>query len=177
VEATSKAAVLRGPRSFAIVDVARPAPGPHDVANAEDIVVLPSTLDEQPFPGEPLACALNVFRRCRIDPGQRVAIIGIGFMGAVLTALCKQAGAEVFAISRRTSSLDLACRMGARSMIRMDDHDRIIAEVSQATNGAMCDCTIECVGEQWPLDLGTALTGVRGRLVIAGYHQDLLRYD
>jgi threonine dehydrogenase-like Zn-dependent dehydrogenase len=57
-------------------------------------------------------------------------------------------------------------------MIRMDDHVRIIAEVTQATNGAMCDCTIECVGEQWPLDLGTALTGVRGRLVVAGYHQD-----
>jgi threonine dehydrogenase-like Zn-dependent dehydrogenase len=31
---------------------------------------------------------------------------------------------------------------------------------------------IEAVGKQWPLDLAAELTGVRGRLVIAGYHQD-----
>jgi threonine dehydrogenase-like Zn-dependent dehydrogenase len=31
---------------------------------------------------------------------------------------------------------------------------------------------IEAVGLQWPLDLGGELTAERGRLVIAGYHQD-----
>jgi threonine dehydrogenase-like Zn-dependent dehydrogenase len=31
---------------------------------------------------------------------------------------------------------------------------------------------IECVGKQWPLDLAADLTRVRGKLVIAGYHQD-----
>ena len=31
---------------------------------------------------------------------------------------------------------------------------------------------IEAVGAQWPLDLASELTGERGRLVIAGYHQD-----
>ena len=31
---------------------------------------------------------------------------------------------------------------------------------------------IEAVGQQWPLDLAGELTAERGRLVIAGYHQD-----
>jgi threonine dehydrogenase-like Zn-dependent dehydrogenase len=31
---------------------------------------------------------------------------------------------------------------------------------------------IEAVGKQWPLDLAAELTRERGRLVIAGYHQD-----
>jgi threonine dehydrogenase-like Zn-dependent dehydrogenase len=31
---------------------------------------------------------------------------------------------------------------------------------------------IEAVGKQWPLDLAAELTKERGRLVIAGYHQD-----
>ncbi len=31
---------------------------------------------------------------------------------------------------------------------------------------------IEAVGKQWPLDLAGELTGERGRLIIAGYHQD-----
>ena len=34
---------------------------------------------------------------------------------------------------------------------------------------------IECTGLQWPLDLSGEMTAERGRLVIAGYHQDGLR--
>jgi threonine dehydrogenase-like Zn-dependent dehydrogenase len=142
------------------------------VTRAEHTVVLPAGLASQPFPGEPLACAFNVFRRCAIAPGQRVAIIGIGFMGAVLTKLARDVGAEVIAISRRTSSLETAAAMGAHATVRMDDHQRIIEQVQQLTGEVLCDCVIECVGSQWPLDLASALVRVRGRLVIAGYHQD-----
>ena len=45
----------------------------------------------------------------------------------------------------------------------------------QLTNGQLCDVVIEAVGKQWPLDLAAALTRERGRLVVAGYHQDGLR--
>jgi threonine dehydrogenase-like Zn-dependent dehydrogenase len=31
---------------------------------------------------------------------------------------------------------------------------------------------IEAVGKQWPLDLAGELTRERGRLIVAGYHQD-----
>ena len=34
------------------------------------------------------------------------------------------------------------------------------------------DRVIEAVGKQWPLDLAGEITGERGTLVIAGYHQD-----
>jgi threonine dehydrogenase-like Zn-dependent dehydrogenase len=36
----------------------------------------------------------------------------------------------------------------------------------------LCDCVIEAAGKQEPLDLAGELTRERGRLVIAGYHQD-----
>jgi threonine dehydrogenase-like Zn-dependent dehydrogenase len=42
----------------------------------------------------------------------------------------------------------------------------------ELTGGVGCDCVIEAVGTQAPLDLAGELTRVRGRLVIAGYHQD-----
>jgi threonine dehydrogenase-like Zn-dependent dehydrogenase len=54
----------------------------------------------------------------------------------------------------------------------MKDHMRIIEEVIELTSGEGCDRVIEAIGEQWPLDLATELTRERGRLVIAGYHQD-----
>ncbi len=39
----------------------------------------------------------------------------------------------------------------------------------------MCDCVIEVTGRQQPLELASQLVRIRGRLVIAGYHQDGLR--
>jgi threonine dehydrogenase-like Zn-dependent dehydrogenase len=144
----------------------------YDLAKADMVVKLPLELDGQPFPGEPLACAFNIFRRSDIRAGQTVAIVGIGFLGAVLTRLASEAGARVIAISRRQESLDLARHYGAAETVPMDDHWAIIERVKQLTGEAMCERVIECVGKQWPLDLASELVGFGGRLVVAGYHQD-----
>lgn len=143
-----------------------------DIVNADAVVKLPLALDGQPFPGEPLGCAFNIFRRSRIEAGQIVAIIGIGFLGAVLCKLASDAGARVIAISRRQESLDLARLYGAAETIPMHDHYAIIEQVKALTGDAMCERVIECVGKQWPLDLAGELIGFGGVLVVAGYHQD-----
>jgi len=144
----------------------------YDLADADALVPLPAALDGEPFPGEPLGCAFNIFRRSDIRAGQTVAIIGIGFLGAVLTRLASEAGARVIAISRRQSSLDLARRYGAAETIAMDDHHAIVERVRALTGGQFCERVIEAVGKQWPLDLAGELVGESGRLIVAGYHQD-----
>ena len=144
----------------------------YDLARAEAAVKLPQNLAGKPLPGEPLGCAMNIFARSGIVRGQTVAIVGIGFLGALLTKLCADAGARVIAISRREFSLEYARSMGAEILIPMDDHWQIIEKVKAATHDRMCDVVIEAVGKQWPLDLSAELTKERGRLVIAGYHQD-----
>jgi threonine dehydrogenase-like Zn-dependent dehydrogenase len=144
----------------------------YDLAPAAMVAKLPDGLAGAPFPGEPLGCAFNIFRRSDIKAGQVVAIVGIGFLGAVLTQLAAEAGALVIAISRRPESLALAQRYGAAEAIPMHDHMEIIERVRHITGGRMCDRVIEAVGKQWPLDLATALTGFGGRLIVAGYHQD-----
>lgn len=144
----------------------------YDLAKADMVVTLPPELDGQPFPGEPLACAFNIFRRSDIRAGQTVAIIGIGFLGAVLTRLASEAGARVIAISRRQESRDLARHYGAAETLAMDDHRTIIEAVTALTGERLCERVIECVGKPWPLDLAGDLVGFGGRLVIAGYHQD-----
>ena len=144
----------------------------YDLADTSMVVKIPDELAAVPFPGEPFGCAMNIFRRSDIEKGQTVAIIGIGFLGAILVRLASQAGARVIAISRRQSSLDLAREMGAEESIAMDDHYAIIDQVKALTDGKFCDRVIEAVGKQWPLDLAAELTREGGRLVIAGYHQD-----
>ncbi|RYZ08531.1 MAG: L-iditol 2-dehydrogenase, partial [Comamonadaceae bacterium] len=147
----------------------------YDLAKADAVVALPASLDAVPMPGEPLGCAVNIFGRSHIEAGQTVAIIGIGFLGALLTRLAVQAGARVIAISRRPFALEVAREAGAHETILMDDHGRILEEVKRLTGGRWCERVIEAVGLQWPLDLAGELTAEGGRLIIAGYHQDGLR--
>lgn len=144
-----------------------------DKAPAAHAVQLPSNIPS--FPGESVGCALNIFRRSDISPGETVAVIGIGFLGALLTSLASRQGARVLAISRRPFSLDLARECGADAVIPMDDHWRIIERVKELTGGKMCQRVIEATGLQWPLDLAGELAAERGRVVIAGYHQDGVR--
>jgi threonine dehydrogenase-like Zn-dependent dehydrogenase len=143
-----------------------------DVGSAASLVRLPEALAGRPFPGEPLGCAMNILRRSDIQPGQTVAIIGIGFLGAILTRLISDMGARVIAISRRDFARDIARRMGAAETIALADHGAILDAVGALTGGTMCDRVIEAVGSQWPLDLAGELTRERGRMIIAGYHQD-----
>ena len=146
-----------------------------DKTSASAAIRLPDSLDGQPFPGEPLGCALNIFARSEIKAGDVVAIVGIGFLGAILTMMAKRAGATVYALSRRADGLDWARHFGAGETITMDDHWRIIERVKELTGERFCDVVIEATGKEWPLNLAAELCRERGRLVVAGYHQDGLR--
>jgi threonine dehydrogenase-like Zn-dependent dehydrogenase len=113
-----------------------------DRAPAAACVPLPAQLDDFPFPGEAYGCAVNVVRRARIEPGRRVAIVGMGFLGSAIAELCRHLGAEVEPV-RRGPAPD-------------GDFDRVI----------------EAAGTQDALDSASALVAEGGLLAIAGYHQD-----
>lgn len=147
----------------------------YDITKASNLIKLPAELDGVPFPAEPLGCAMNIFERSDIRAGQTVAIVGIGFLGAMLVQLAHKAGARVIALSRKKSALELAERLGADEVIPLDDHWQIIEKVKQLTGESFCERVIEATGKQWPLDLAAELTGIRGKLIIAGYHQDGMR--
>jgi threonine dehydrogenase-like Zn-dependent dehydrogenase len=129
-----------------------------EVVDERMLVPLPSELDDVPFPGEALGCAMNVFRRSGVGEGDTVAVVGAGFLGLLLVQLCVAEGAEVLAFSRRRSALELARSFGAKPR---DD-----------VTGESCDVVLEAGGHQKTLDVAAALVRTGGRLVIAGFHQD-----
>lgn len=147
----------------------------YDLAEAESLIKLPAALNGIAFPGEPLGCAINIFKRSDIQAGQTVAIIGIGFLGALLTQLVKNAGATVLALSQRDFSLQIAKSCGADEIIKLDDHYQVVERVKNLTGGKFCERVIECTGKEWPLNLAGELTAERGKLIIAGFHQDGMR--
>lgn len=143
----------------------------YDVAAADAVVTLPAELDGEPFPGEALGCAMNVARRSVFAEDQVVAVVGVGFLGALLVQLAARAGAQVIAVARRPYALQIARQMGAEHTFSMKDDD-VVGAVEQLTGGRLCDRVLEVTGHQGPLDLAARLVRVRGSLIIAGYHQD-----
>lgn len=144
----------------------------YDVADAEAIARIPANAEDMLLPGEPLACAMNIFRRSQIEPDQWVAIVGVGFIGALLVQLAANAGARVIALSRRPYALEIARQCGAVHTFSTDDMYAAIGAVRELTGGAGCERVIEAAGEQVTLDIASAISAEGGRLMIAGYHQD-----
>jgi threonine dehydrogenase-like Zn-dependent dehydrogenase len=121
---------------------------------------------DEPFPGEPLACAMNAFARSGVRGGERVAVVGAGFFGLLLVQLCRGVADEIAVVSRRGSALEQARDFGAT-----ETHD----SYAEVVGDGSFDVVFEVTGHQEPLDLAAQLCRVRGRLVIVGYHQDGLR--
>jgi threonine dehydrogenase-like Zn-dependent dehydrogenase len=140
----------------------------YDLARAKDLVPLPDGLEH--FPGEALGCAVNVVRRSGIEAGDTLAVVGAGFLGCVIAQLAAGAGARVIAVSRRRSALATAQEMGAAEAIALEEP--VVERVEELTEGGLCDVVVEAAGVQSTLDLAGPLTKTRGRLVIAGFHQD-----
>lgn len=143
-----------------------------DVGPAQQVVPLPSALGTAPLPGEPLGCAVNVIRRARLEPGGTVAVVGLGFMGLLLVRLAALAGSRVVAVGRKPQAQARALELGAAMAVAPDE---AAASAGEVARDGLFDCVIEATGHQEPLDLAATLTATRGRLVIAGYHQDAPR--
>lgn len=144
----------------------------HDVAPTSMIARIPDCVGERPLPGEPLACAVNILRRSDVRPGQWVAVVGVGFIGALVVQLAAKAGARVIALTRRTWALNQARHGGAAYTFNSSNAHAATGAVLELTGGLGCERVIEAAGEQATLDLATALCAEGGRLMLAGYHQD-----
>ncbi|MBM0108039.1 zinc-binding dehydrogenase [Steroidobacter sp. S1-65] len=144
----------------------------YDIASRDCVVPLPEELDDEPFPGEPFGCAMNIFDRSDIHSGHNVAVVGGGFLGLLLTQLAADAGAHVVVLSHREFALQLALTMDAEDTIATQDDGHDAERALQLTGGRGFDRVIEVAGLQSALDLASEITAEHARLIIAGYHQD-----
>lgn len=145
------------------------------VVDASRVLALPESLAGVPFPGEAIACAMNIFRRADIQADQSVAIIGAGFLGLLLVQLAVDRGAKVFVLSRRECARERAAECGASATFGTDDWWGNAQAVLTLTQGRGCDRIIEAIGLQFALDAATEMIAEYGKLIIAGYHQEGLR--
>ena len=139
------------------------------VVPAEYAVVVPPGLSYEAGIGEPLGCIVEALRRARLDTGDRVAVVGAGFMGlCLIQLLATNPIGELVAIDVRDDAKPAALRYGASTAANPDD----LAGQTDAF-----DVVFEVSGTQGGLDLATALTRSGGTLDIVGYHQGARTVD
>src|SRR3990170_4489230 len=113
------------------------------------------------------ALGLHAIRRCRIEPGDTVAVVGPGLVGLITVQLAKAVGAIRVIVVGRGARLDLARELGADEVV--DYWATIPSRVIRAlTGGRGVDCAFECAGT--PAAMSAALNGVRrgGRVSLVG---------
>jgi len=131
------------------------------LCNAPARMCLPvpdSVPDDEAALAEPLAVAVRALRRGGLQPGERVAIVGLGAVGLMALQAAIAFGAEsVAVIEPLPERRALAMRLGA---------DRHVPAGDAAAVGA--DVAVECAGS--PAAVETAVQALRagGRAVVLG---------
>jgi threonine dehydrogenase-like Zn-dependent dehydrogenase len=134
---------------------------------------------------EPMACAVNAVAIADVKLGDDVAIIGAGFMGALVLKLVLLRGPRrVFVADTRAEALERARAIGATDTIDVRTQSLVDVvrantdPVPQGTFGEVdaadevgADVTFEVTGAQAPLIQAGDATRMAGTVVIVGYHQ------
>jgi threonine dehydrogenase-like Zn-dependent dehydrogenase len=135
------------------------------VADARDVVPLPPDLDPRVALGEPVGCVVDGLGHTPVRIGDRVAVIGAGFMGRVAIQLLVHSwAAHVTVVEVRDDARAAALEDGADAA--HDPHDGEIAGLAGAY-----DVVVEATGTQAGLNVATSLVREHGVLSILGYHQ------
>jgi L-iditol 2-dehydrogenase len=118
---------------------------------------------------EPLACVLRGLHESNVQPGDTIAVMGLGSIGLMLVRLAKWAfGVRVIAIARRLEQVDRAVMLGADEGILMADHAAVISEVRACTSGRGADVVIEAIGHPQVWELATQLVRKGGTVNFFG---------
>jgi propanol-preferring alcohol dehydrogenase len=137
---------------------------------ARSIVSLP---DEIPFEqGAVAMCSsatcFHALRKARIEPGERVAVFGIGGLGMSAIQLARAAfGAlDVYAVDINAGKLALAEKLGAIP-INAQQSDPV-AELQRLTDGQGVDVALELIGLSQTMVQAVRCLSVLGRAVLVG---------
>ena len=145
---------------------------------ADSLVRLPDGLD--PHEAAPLGCAAATAYHALhavacVQPGETIAVFGVGGVGLPLIQLGVLRGARVLAVGRSASKLALARELGAE-LVDASAGDPVLA-VRRLTGGQGAHAVFELVASEESMSAALAMTRRRGRLVFVGYGSARLRLN
>lgn len=128
----------------------------------------PSDLADEHWLVEPVSCAVTGLDHCRLRAGDRVAVVGAGFMGLLLLqGLLRAPIDSLVAIDMNQDRLDLARTLGVP-----ETHNSALAgrdDLVAALHARGYDVVVDTTGSQAGLDLATAIVRRGGLLNLFGW--------
>jgi 2-desacetyl-2-hydroxyethyl bacteriochlorophyllide A dehydrogenase len=120
---------------------------------------------EEAATAEPLGCAVAAGWRSRIKIGDRVGVVGAGYMGALMIQIALLQGAlEVVSLDIRPEAFETAKRAGATGFLNPKDAAAGLKELA-------LDVVIETAGVEAAINTAIEAIKIGGTVVIFGFHQ------
>jgi len=122
-----------------------------------------SDLPDEHWLVEPVACAITGLDHCRLKPGDRVVVIGCGFMGQlILQGLARSYAGQIVGIDIDQGRLDLAESIGISETFNA-------ATVDPVALGKDIDVVVDTSGSQKGLDMATEIVRRGGLINLFGW--------
>ena len=146
------------------------------LASEIDVFKLPDNISDEDATLEPLTCLISAVSKARINMiGEKVAVVGCGYMGCGAISLLKMRGAYVVAIDIRRECLEDAKRIGADEVYTPDElparYYYVVGSGLTFEGEPGGFTTVMEWGETAEsLDLAINITRMCGQLCIGAYH-------
>jgi threonine dehydrogenase-like Zn-dependent dehydrogenase len=117
---------------------------------------------------EPVSCAVTGLDHCRLQPGDRVAVIGAGFMGLlILQGLLHMPTDQLVAVDINADRLKLAQQLGVPEVYNSATTDR--TDLVEMLKAREFDIVVDTSGSQPGLDLATDIVKRGGLINLFGW--------
>ncbi|MBO0859271.1 MAG: alcohol dehydrogenase catalytic domain-containing protein [Chloracidobacterium sp.] len=128
---------------------------------------------------EPLAAALEILDQVEIRASDRVAVLGDGKLGQLISRVIARTGCDLTLIGKHDSKLELAARAGVKTSKLALCSDGLSRPVAKAvtTKGSQFDFVIEASGSPDGLGLALDLIRPRGAIILKSTFRGEVRID
>jgi threonine dehydrogenase-like Zn-dependent dehydrogenase len=137
--------------------------------SAQQVYKLPeSRLADEYWVVEPVSCAVTGLDHCRLRPGDRVAVVGCGFMGLlIIQGLLHSPLDQLVVLDINPSRLALARQLGVEETHDLAQADT--AQLAQELKRREFDVVVDTSGVQAGLDLAASIVKRGGLINLFGW--------
>ena len=137
--------------------------------SAQRVFKIPeSDLPDEYWIVEPVSCAVTGIDHCQIQPGNRIVLVGCGFMGLlILQGLLRYPLDDLIVLDIVQSRLDLAQELGVGEVYNTAEAD--LQDLSRKLKSREIDVVVDTSGSQAGLDLSTDIVKRGGRINLFGW--------
>lgn len=127
-----------------------------------------SELEDPHWIVEPVACVVTGIDQCQLRVGERLAMLGCGFMGLMMVqGLAGMGASQLIALDIDERRLQLALKMGATEAYNTRSAD--FPQVQEELRRRDIDVVVDTSGSQQGLDLAADIVRAGGRINLFGW--------